>query len=112
MPSTTTYQPGDLLLIAFPFSGGSQIKTRPALVVLDASDDDVVVARITTQPHHTPYDVLLADWHNAGLLAPSTVRLHKVATLEKTLIRRKLGELQSADRANIAAVLRTMYGQW
>lgn len=43
MPSTMTYQPGDLLLIGFPFSGGSQVKTRPAMVVLDSGDADVVV---------------------------------------------------------------------
>ena len=112
MPSTTTYQPGSLLLIGFPFSGGSGVKTRPAMVVLDSGDDDVVVARVTTQQHSTPYDVSLTDWQAAGLLAASTVRLHKLATLEKTLIRRKLGELQPTDRASVATVLQNMYGPW
>ena len=113
MPSTTTYQEGDLLLIGFPFSSGSQVKTRPAMVVLDTGDDDdVVVVRVTTQHHQTPYDISLAEWQGAGLLAPSTVRLHKTATLEKNLIRRKLGQLQPADRANVAAIMRQTYGQW
>jgi mRNA interferase MazF len=82
------------------------------MVVLDSGDDDVVVARVTTQQHRAPYDVSLADWQAAGLLAASTVRLHKVATLEKTLIRRKLGELQPADRASVATIVRNTYGQW
>lgn len=112
MASTTTYQPGDLLLIGFPFSTGSQARTRPAMVLLDSGDDDVVVARVTTRPQNTSFDVSIADWQAAGLLAPSIVRLHKVATLEKTLIRRKLGQLQSADRQNVVATLQQAYGQW
>ena len=98
--------------IEFPFSGSSQVKARPAMVVLDTGDDDLVVARVTTAQHQTPYDVSIGDWQGAGLLAPSTVRLHKVATLEKTLIRRQLGQLQPADRAKVAAVLNRTYGRW
>jgi mRNA interferase MazF len=112
MPSTTIYQLGDLLLIGFPFSSGSQVKTRPAMVVLDTGDDDVLVARVTTQQHSTPCDVSLADWQGAGLLAASWVRLHKLATLEKSLVRRQLGHVQPTDRANVAAVLQQTYGQW
>jgi len=104
--------PGDLVLIAFPFSGGTQAKTRPAMVVLDGGDDDVVVARVTTQLHQTSFDVSLGDWQGAGLLAASVVRLHKLATLEKQLIRRKLGRLQAADRANVTSVLKSSYGSW
>ena len=85
-PSTTTYRSGDLLLIEFPFSGSSQVKTRPAMVVLDTGDDDVVVARVTTRHYQTSYDVSVGDWQAAGLLATSTVRLRKIATLEKKLI--------------------------
>src|SRR5437870_1515492 len=42
MPSTTNYQRGDFVLIDFPFSGASQTKPRPAMVLLDTSDNDVV----------------------------------------------------------------------
>lgn len=44
----TNYQPGDLVLIAFPYAGGMQSKQRPGLVILDTGDADVVVARVTT----------------------------------------------------------------
>jgi len=78
MPSTISYQPGDLVLVEFPFTGPGT-KLRPALVVLDSGDADVVLARVTTPP----YDIHLTDWRQAGLLAPSFVRLHKLATLSK-----------------------------
>ncbi|MGA9924578.1 MAG: hypothetical protein WBQ29_14350 [Isosphaeraceae bacterium] len=41
----------------FPFTTSGPGKPRPALVVLDASDADVVLARVTTQPKSTPYGV-------------------------------------------------------
>ena len=54
MPSTTNYLPGDLVLVDFPFTTSGPGKPRPALVVLDAGDADLVLARVTTQPKNTP----------------------------------------------------------
>ena len=108
----TNYQAGEVVLIAFPYAGGTQTKVRPALVVLDTGDADIVVARITTRPGGTPYDVTLADWQGAGLNAPSTVRLHKLATLEKALVQRLLGRLGAADRQQVAAVVQQTFGSW
>jgi mRNA interferase MazF len=108
----TVYQPGDVILVAFPFSSGSSAKARPAMVVLDTGDNDVVVARITTQLRPTPCDVVLIDWQGAGLLAPSMIRLHKLATLEKGLVHRALGSLQAPDRAQVAAVLQQTFVTW
>ncbi len=45
----------------------------------------------------------------AGLIAPSTVRLHKIATVEKRLVKRKLGSLQERDRLAVRAAFRQVY---
>lgn len=66
-------------------------------MLYDAGDPDVIVARITSQGVSTVDDVVLNDWTYAGLLVPSTVRLHKVATLEKSLVNRQLGSLSTSD---------------
>src|SRR4051812_19067327 len=73
MQSMMTYPPGDIVLVAFPYSSGAQSRTRPALIILDAGDPDVLVARITTQLYQTPHDVTVADWRRAGSLSPSVV---------------------------------------
>jgi mRNA interferase MazF len=106
------YQPGDLILVAFPFSGGGKAKIRPAMIIVDTGDADVLVARVTTQSGQAEPDVPIKDWRAAGLLAPSTVRLHKLATLEKSLVHRRLGSVQVADRTAIAANLHRIYGDW
>ena len=112
MRSTTTHLPGEIVLIAFPFTGGTGTKRRPALVLLDAGDSDVLLARVTTKEYDTRYDAPLADWRAAGLLAPSVVRLHKLATLERTLIERVIGRLTDADRERVARVLADTLGKW
>lgn len=51
----TTYQPGDVVLLAFPFTDGVRQKQRPALVLLDPGDPDIVVAGITSEPYTTAF---------------------------------------------------------
>jgi mRNA interferase MazF len=108
----TNYRPGDLLLIAFPYTAGGQTKNRPAMVIIDTGDADVLVARVTTQGGQTDLDIPINDWKAAGLLAPSTLRLHKLATLEKSLVQCRLGCVQSADRAAVSAALSRIYATW
>jgi PemK-like, MazF-like toxin of type II toxin-antitoxin system len=75
------YSAGEVLLLSFPFTDVTGAKRRPALVLLDLGDD-IVVARVTSQLTQTNYDVELTDWQREGLLFPSIVRIHKLATLE------------------------------
>jgi len=56
------YQPGELVFVHFPFSSGSGGKGRPALVLLDTGDADVLVARMTGRSPRPPYEVAVADW--------------------------------------------------
>ncbi len=108
----TSYQPGDIVLVDFPFTASGPGKPRPALVILDTGDADAVLARITTQTQHASFDVAISDWQSAGLLAPSTVRLHKLATLAKSRVQRNLGSLSSGDRLRVAKVLQLIVASW
>ena len=101
--------PEDVVLMAFPFSGGGS-KRRPALVLADTGDRDIVVARITTQPYGASEDVEIRDWAAAGLLSASIVRVHKVATLERSLVERVLGRLTAADRGAVRTAVMTLFG--
>ncbi|MGD0092162.1 MAG: type II toxin-antitoxin system PemK/MazF family toxin [Planctomycetota bacterium] len=99
------YKGGEIVLVEFPYVGTTRVKRRPSLVVLDTGDDDIVVARITTQASRTAADVEISEWRQASLLRPSVVRLDKLATLEKRLVERKLGELTLADWTKAKAAL-------
>jgi len=77
---------------------------------LDAKDHDLLVARVTTQRHQSAFDIAVAAWKQAGLLAPSWVRVHKRAAVEKRLVRRKLGRISHADWSTAQATILRMLG--
>lgn len=103
------YHPGEIVLLTFPFTDAEGAKRRPALVLLDAGDQDIVVARVTSQATQAAFDVRLTDWQQAGLLLPSTVRVHKLATLEKRLVERRLGILTPGDWAGVRATIERLW---
>jgi mRNA interferase MazF len=103
------YHPGELLFMLFPFSDVSGGKRRPALVLLDTGDNDIVVARVTGQISRTEFDVVLTEWQQAGLLMPSVVRLHKVTTLEKHMVERRLGMLAAEDWARVRTIVQQLW---
>lgn len=108
----TTYAPGEILLVDFPYVSGATSVLRPALVLLDAGDNDVLMARVTTQVHRSPYDLEIIDWRGAGLRAASYIRLHKLVTAEKLCVQRALGSLKPGDHQRVASVLRSTFATW
>jgi len=99
------YQFGDILLLAFPFTNAVNAKKRPALVISDTNDGDLILAHITTQPHTSDYDVIIENWQSSGLLAPSILRLHKIATIENILIDKQIGKLTGNDSKKVIDVI-------
>lgn len=103
------YAAGEVILLSFPFTDASSAKRRPALVLLDTEDEDIIVARITSQPPSMSFDVQLVDWQKTGLLFPSVVRVHKIATIEKRLVERRLGKVTRKDWSQIRAVVKSLW---
>ena len=104
-----TFRSGQVLLLTVPYTDGTPGKKRPAVVLADTGDADVIVARVTSQPGDGEYDVTLADWRKAALLAPSVVRVNKMATLSKDMVERELGTLSPSDWVLISEKLRQLF---
>jgi mRNA interferase MazF len=92
---------GDIVSVEFPFSDLSVRKRRPGLV-LAVDAHDAFLARLTTHPPRDGNDSALRLWAEAGLPRPSTVRLTKLATVDRRLIDRRIGRLQPEDANNVA----------
>ena len=100
---------GDILLIKFPFTDSSRMSKRPALVLYDNGDLDILLCRITTRPYFSSADMALDSWKETGLLKRSCIRLGKMATLQKDMIDKKLGQLLSDDLTRIKQILKNMF---
>ena len=101
---------GEIYLLKFPFSDGKNYKKRPILVILDTGDNDMVVCRITSKIYNTEFDFKIEDWKESGLKLPSIIRLHKIATLEKDLIDKKLGQINEELKQQIKEKFKHMVG--
>jgi len=108
----TIYSKGEIVLGEFPFSSGTASKVRPFLILVDTGDADVLVARMTGNRAIVPFDISILDWRGANLYSPATIRLHKLNTIEKQKILRRIGALQSTDYQRVAAILQQMFGAW
>ncbi len=92
------YSKGDLVLVNFPYSNLSHIKTRPALVIKDLSEQNVLVAQITTKinPPFNNVEIYLSQKDcNNSLRVDSIIRCDFLTTLNKTLILKKLGYISN-----------------
>jgi hypothetical protein len=58
-----------------------------------------------------PGDTRFTRWREAGLAKPSIARLAKVVTVERSLIRKKLGTVQASGRAAIRRQFRKVFSE-
>lgn len=111
----TDYDFGDVILILFPFTDQTTTKKRPAVVVSSAfynhSRPDLVLMAITSQikPSASFGDVMVAHWDKAGLVKPSVIK-PIFTTIEKSLVLRKLGRLETEDRETLKKELQVILG--
>ena len=99
-----------VVVVPFPFTDRATAKRRPALVLSAKAFNrygHCVLAMVTSASHRPwPGDTPIGDLKNAGLKAPSLVRL-KLFTIDNRFIVRCIGTLGSPDEARVATQLRT-----
>lgn len=93
-----SFQKGDVLTVDFPYNDQNAFKRRPA-VVTRVSDDNIVIAKITSQIKNHPNNVLLTDFSAAGLFKESQVQCNRQITLNRysSRIIKKVGHLTDHD---------------
>ncbi len=90
-----------IVLVPFPFDDFSVLKLRPALCLTSeiGEQNHIIIAFISS---HIPTDIIASDYimekenyltKGSGLLVDSVIRLHKLVTIPKSLIKRRLGIL-------------------
>lgn len=99
---------GDIVLLKFPYTDAKTFKKRPALVINDFDDGDIVVCRITSQLYDTENDVIVDNWEKAGLKLSSVIRVHKIATLDKNLVELVMGHVDNSIKDKVRKILSSL----
>ena len=117
-PSMTDFNPGDVVLIPFPFTDLSTVKQRPAIILsalaFNQRHQDAILAAITS---HVP-EVLMSDEYllndeeqsEAGLPKQSIVKVGKLVTLDQRLIRKLLGRMPATGQEQLIHIAMTIFG--
>jgi mRNA interferase MazF len=99
---------GDVVLLPIPFTDLTRKKVRPAVVIgFGEYPGDLFVVPISSQLQNT--DLALAGWREAGLNVPCGVK-SQIATLEGTLVLKRVGALAPPDQAALNFRLKSWLG--
>lgn len=111
----TDYNFGDIVLVPFPFTDQTNFKKRPAVIVssnmYNQKRRDIVIMAVTSHTDAPVYfgDVKLEQWKDAGLIKPSIIKAI-FATIEKSMVIKKLGCLGKKDLSLLQQTLVTILG--
>ncbi|MBF0458335.1 MAG: type II toxin-antitoxin system PemK/MazF family toxin [Nitrospirae bacterium] len=109
----TVCERGDVVLVPFPFSNHNTLKKRPAVIIssniYNNISSDVVIMAVTSQTWKTSGigQCLITDWHEAGLLKPSSIKA-AISTIDRSLILLRLGKLSKNDILSMESSLRDL----
>lgn len=108
------FRKGDILLVSYPYTDLTTVKTRPAVVVSSDSyhneQPDVILAALTTNVAGATgsLDYVLQDWQPAGLRFPTAFK-PVIITLDPSRIVYSIGALSTADLGEIESRLRAAF---
>ena len=108
MPS---YSKGDVVLVRYPFSDGSDFKVRPAVAVgAPHTSQDVFLVPLTSKTSSLlAGEFVMKDWKDAGLNVTSAVK-RGLFTIHQNLILKAVGRISSQDASELERSLRSWLG--
>ena len=114
-PRGIMYRQREIVLVPFPYSDLSSIKKRPVLVISNNSYNetfsDILVCVITSNVYKDEYSVLLtdSDLHTGILPEPSTIKCHKLFTIEQSQILKRFSVVNEAKFIQVVEVLKHLF---
>jgi len=103
---------GTLVLIPFPFTDLSGHKVRPALVLHNQKGgEDCIVAFISSAQGKKIglFDIPVKPTKHNGLKTSSTIKMAKIATLQKKIVLGELGTLETTTMIKVDETLRNLF---
>jgi mRNA interferase MazF len=111
---------GNVVIVDFPFTSGTQSKVRPALVVQSDRENrrlsKTVVALITgnlrraAEPTHLLLDPATPAAASCGLFGPSLVSCINLYTIDQASVKQTIGDLSVDTMTKVDACLREALG--
>lgn len=87
---------GEVVVIEFPYSNLKNVKKRPVLILKVPEGEDIIVVQITGSSYEKSVEIPIKneDFRRGSLKRDSFVRIDKIASIEKLLVKYKIGFLK------------------
>jgi mRNA interferase MazF len=86
---------GEIAVIEFPYSNLKESKRRPVLILKVPKGEDIIVLQITSSSFEKLVEIEIKkdDFKKGNLKVNSYVRIDKIASIDKSLVKYKIGLL-------------------
>jgi len=116
MMSGIRLEQGDVILVNVPFTNYLESKRRPALILsredYNSKSEDIIICGITSNLDREPYSLLLepGNMDEGQLNFTSRIRADKIFSIEKKIVRRKLGKVNDHILNKIKEAVKELIG--
>jgi len=106
MEGSLKYKKGDFVVFDFPFSDSNKSKKRPALVVANTYDENLILCQITSQNRPDPDSIKLMDndFQEGSLKQTSYIRPTIIFSMDRKRVNYKIGYLNKQKIAEIEKI--------
>jgi mRNA interferase MazF len=88
---------GEVYLVPYPFTDLQDFKIRPALILINFTND-ATICYITSQiSSFSAFDVMLQPSTANGLTIPSLIKTGRMVTISKKLFKARLGNISAIE---------------
>src|SRR3989338_3026981 len=100
---------GEVVVLEFPFSNLIKSKRRPSLIIKIPKGDDMIVCQITGKSYEKSVEIPIKkeDFQKGSLKVESYLRLDKIFSVEKSMVKYKVGSLKQTKFISIVNELCT-----
>ena len=115
MITGTQFRQGDIVLVLLPFTDLTMAKQRPAIIVsnntYNTKVEDLVVCGITSNLQDEEYSIMIEqkDMSNGIIHFISKIKVDKIFTLSKNIIRKKLGTIKPEVLIKVKQELNSLF---
>ncbi len=106
------YSQGDIVVVRFPFTDGSEFKKRPALILSNAKVNktgDYLLVQITSKTHHDDLSMIIDNRDCSNPLPlKSSIRAHKIFTAHESLLLSKISKVTPFFLKQVSVKINTL----
>jgi mRNA interferase MazF len=103
---------GNVVVVPFPFSDQSDVKNRPALILIEGDRNDIVLAAISSSSDDANGITLLEkDFSSGKLKHPSVIRAATLFTADRNIIQRTVGTISPDKHKEVINKIISLLGE-